>query len=145
MADIPLFTHFTAATELLVTAAVAWFFYHALRHQDYRFGVITSALVYETAFNISYMVLRIIQHNTAVDHPTWITSFVAAHGTLSLVMFLGLIGYVAWAFVRVRRGDPHPMGASPRLAAAFLVFWGLSILSGELIYVFQLTGVMHSH
>ncbi|MBI2078785.1 MAG: hypothetical protein HYT80_10525 [Euryarchaeota archaeon] len=138
MTTPPLFSTFSALTELAVTAAVFWFFYHALGRASYRWGVITVAIVYETLFNITYMVLRLVTHEEGVthDHPIWVTWFVGVHGALSLLMFVGLIAFVAWAHRAVRRGEAHPVGAHPRTTWAFLGVWTLSILSGEAIYAF---------
>ena len=140
----PLFSTFSAATELVVTAAVFWFFFQAMRRASYRWGVITVAIVYETIFNITYMVSRLVTHEEGVthEHAAWVTWFVGVHGALSLLMFVGLIGYVAWAYRRVRAGDPHPITSHPRLAWTFLVLWTLSILSGEAIYAFYWAGVI---
>lgn len=142
----PAFSTLSAITELFVTAAVVWFFHQAMRHQRYRFAVMTIALVYETLFNITYMVSRLFEHEEGVTHThdAWVTWFVAIHGTLSLAMFIGLIWLVVWTGIRYRRGDPHPLGGRGRLVATFLWLWGASILSGELIYIFQWTGIINT-
>lgn len=138
----PLFSTFSAVTELLVTAAVVWFFYNALKKADYRWGVITAALIYETLFNITYMVSRLALHtsSTDVERPGWYIGFVAFHGTLSLVMFLGLIALVVWAYERRKQGMEDPLGAHRKLSWTFLVLWFVSIGTGELIYIMQWTG-----
>lgn len=146
MAIPPAFSTLSAATELLVTAAVVWFFYRAFTAQDYRWGLITVAIAYETLFNITYMVMRLFQHEEGVthQHAAWVSWFLGVHGALSLVMFIGLIAFVVWMWRRHRAGDPDPLGGRRRLAYAFLWLWGLSILSGEAIYLFYWTDVIHS-
>lgn len=136
----------SAVTELFVTAAVFYFFYQALRHANYRWGLMTVAIVYETLFNITYMVSRLIVHEEGAthQHPGWVTGFVAFHGSLSLVMFLGLIGFVVWAWRRVRAGEPDPIGARRSLSYGFLVLWTISILTGEAIYLMYWTGVIEA-
>lgn len=136
MAVPPPFSTLSAATELLVTAAVAWFFYQAFRRQSYRFGIMTAALVYETVFNIAYMVSRLSAHEGTESEPRpgWYIGFIAFHGLLSLVMFVGLVALVIWAYMERRAGEAHPLGRHPRFSAVFLALWGVSILSGELIY-----------
>jgi putative flippase GtrA len=140
----PLYSTFSAVTELFVTAAVFWFFYRALGHGDYRFGLITAAIVYETLFNISYMVRRLFTHQEGVTHThePWVTWFVAVHGTLSLAMFIGLVWLVVWAWRRTRAGDLHPLAGRRGLAYTFIGLWTASILSGEAIYLFYWTGVI---
>jgi hypothetical protein len=132
----PTFSTFSAATELVVTAVVVWFFYRALRFGDYRFGLMSAALVYETAFNITYMVSRIFLHEEGVTHvhEPWVTWFVAFHGSLSLGMFIGLIWITAWGYRSLRRGNPNPLLARKKLSITFLVLWGVSVTTGEMIY-----------
>lgn len=142
----PPFSTLSAVTELFVSAAVFYFFYQALRHVNYRWGLITVAIVYETLFNITYMVSRLFEHEEGVTHhhPGWVTGFVAFHGTLSLLMFLGLIGFVVWAWRRVRAGDADPIGNWRRLSYGFLVLWTISILTGEAIYLMYWTDVIQA-
>ena len=134
----PAFSTVSALTELLVTAAVYWFFWRALKFQDYRWGMIAVAIAYETLFNITYMVSRLFTHEEGVthQHDPWVTWFVALHGTLSLGMFIGLVWYVVAARRAFTRGVSDPIGLRPRLAAWFLVLWTISVASGEAIYAF---------
>ncbi len=138
MASPPLYSTFSAITELLVTGVVFWFFYQALRHANYRWGIMAAALAYETLFNITYMVSRLFTHEEGVthEHASWVTWYIAAHGTLSLVMFIALVWFVIWAWRRTRKGDLDPIGAHRNWAYTFLVLWTISILSGEAIYAF---------
>lgn len=133
----PTFSTFSALTELLVTAAVLWFFLRALKFADYRFGIMSVALVYETAFNIVYMVSRLFVHEEGVTHThaPWVTWFVAFHGTLSLVMFIGLIWIVVWSYRRTRRGEPNPLLRRRTMSRVFLAAWTVSVATGEVIYV----------
>jgi hypothetical protein len=133
-----LFSTLSAITELVVTAAVVYFFWRALKHQNYRWPIITAALVYETQFNITYMVSRFGAH-TESENAAWYTLFVIFHGTLSLIMFLGLIGFVLWARSAYKAGDPHPLGRVHGLTYTFLALWGVSIVSGEILYILQFT------
>jgi uncharacterized membrane protein YozB (DUF420 family) len=132
----PLFSTFSALTELFVTAVVLWFFYKALKFADYRFGIMGTALLYETAFNIVYMVSRLFVHEEGVTHThaPWVSWFVGFHGALSLLMFIGLIWIVVWSYRRVRRGDANPLLARRRLSRSFLALWIVSVVTGEIIY-----------
>lgn len=144
VATPPAFSSLSAATELLVSAAVYWFFFRALRFGDHRWGLILVAIAYETLFNITYMVSRLVVHQEGRthEHPAWVTGFVVVHGLLSLVMFLGLIAYVAWGRRAWNSGAPNPFGAHRRLSVQFLVWWTLSVASGEAIYLFYWLGVI---
>ena len=144
MPNPPLFSTISAVTELLVTAAVYWFFWRGMKFADYRWGIITVAIVYETLFNVTYMVSRVFTHEEGVTHvhDPWVTWFVAAHGTLSLVMFIGLIWYVVWVRRRVKAGAPNPLLEHRRLSQVFLVLWTLSVASGEAIYAMYFTGTI---
>ena len=140
----PLFSTFSAITELFVTVAVGWFFWRAFAAKDYRWGVITVAIVYETLFNITYMVRRTFEHEEGVTHThdAWVTWFVGIHGALSLLMFLGLIGFVVWLYRQTRAGNPDPVSRVRGLSYAFLALWSISVLTGEAIYLFYWTGVV---
>lgn len=144
VANPPLFSTFSALTELVVSLAVYWFFWRGMRFADYRWGLIAVAIAYETLFNITYMVSRLFTHDEGVthEHPGWVTAFVAAHGLLSLVMFAGLIGYVIWARRRFVAGLANPLAARRRLSQAFLALWTLSVASGEAIYAMYFTGTI---
>ena len=132
----PIFSTFSAATEVLVTVVVLWFFYRALRFGDYRFGIMLGALIYETAFNITYMVSRLFVHEEGVTHvhEPWVTWFVAFHGSLSLLMFIGLIWIVAWSYRRIRAGEANPLLRRKRLSQTFIALWLVSVTTGEIIY-----------
>lgn len=144
MAVPPAFSTFSAITELVVTVAVFWFFRQAMTRASYRWGVITVALVYETLFNITYMVSRLVttDQGGAQEYPAWVIWFLGIHGTLSLVMFIGLIAYVVWARRSVKGGVRDPIGENPREAWTFLGLWSLSVLSGEAIYAFYWAGII---
>lgn len=143
VAAVPPFSHFTAASELFVTAAVFYFFFMAMRRNDYRWGLVTITIAFETLVNITYMASRLTQHTTSgVDHPAWVTALLAGHGVLALAMFLGLVAYVVVAFRKVRVERDNLLARRKGMSYAFLVLWGLSVLSGELIYILQLSGAM---
>lgn len=137
MATPPPLSSLSAATEVLVTVAVLWFLHRAYRYSDHRWGVIWTAIAYETAFNISYMTWRLFAHEEGVthDHPAWVTWYVGTHGSLSLLMFIGLVSYVVWIRRSVSAGMPNPIARRPGLAVSFVILWMLSVLSGQGIYV----------
>jgi uncharacterized membrane protein YozB (DUF420 family) len=84
------------------------------------------------------MVSRFGAH-TETERPTWYVLFLIFHGTLSLIMFLGLIGFVLWARSAYKAGDPHPLGRVHGLTYTFIALWFVSIVSGEVVYILQFT------
>ncbi len=135
-------SHFSAATELLVTAGVFYFFWRAIRFDDFRWPLIWITIGYETLFNITYMAVRLARHDPAPDYPGWATLLLAGHGTLSLIMFLGLIAFVMVAFRQRHVGDLNVFRDHGSFTLLFIVLWTTSIVSGELIYALQLTDVI---
>ena len=143
MADVPAFSTFSAISELFVSAAVFYFFYQAIRRDNYRWGLLTITIAFETLVNITYMASRLSQHaDSGVERPAWITALLAAHGILSLVMFLGLIVLVLVAFRRHKVEGDNFLRAQRPLSYAFLLLWTASVLSGELLYALQLGGAL---
>lgn len=136
----PLYSTFSAITELIITAAVVWFFWSAIKHGKYRWGIIAGALFYETMFNITYMTARFFgDHGPSADYAAWYSAFLAFHGILSLLMFIALVTFVIWAFDQTGKDRANPIGERPKLAIMFLALWGISILTGEIIYALQWT------
>lgn len=136
------FSHFSAASELFVTAGVFYFFYQAVRHDRFRWGFIAILLAFETLVNITYMSSRIVQSGPTSDRPAWATWLLAGHGTLSLLMFLGLIAFVMLAFRHARVEKENYFRERMAPTWVFLALWTVSVLSGEALYVLQLTGAM---
>lgn len=143
MASVPAFSTFSAISELFVTAAVFYFFSMALRRNDFRWALIGITIAFETLFNITYMASRLGQSAQAnLPQPAWVVALLAGHGTLSLAMFLGLIAFILIAYRRHRVEGINLFATRRRLTYAFLALWTLSVLSGELIYVLQLSGTL---
>ena len=68
---------------------------------------------------------------TSTPHP--LAPFMAAHGILSLLVFLLLVAYSYLAFVADRRGR-HFFHDHPGIAWSFLGLWVLSVGSGWALY-----------
>jgi hypothetical protein len=134
------FSHFSAVSELFVTAGVFYFFWQAVKHGNYRWSLIAIVITFETVFNITYMAARMAQAAPATERPGWATALMAGHGTLSLLMFLGLIAFVLLGYRAARVENANLFRSHIGLTWTFVVLWSLSILSGEALYVLQLTG-----
>lgn len=136
------FSHFSAVSELFVTAAVFYFFRRAVRWDDYRWTFIWIVIAFETLVNITYMVARLASSSPKSDHPALVTWLLAGHGTLSLFMFIGLIAFVMLAFRAAKVEKANLFRANPVATWTFVALWTLSVLTGEALYVLQLTGVL---
>jgi len=137
------FSHFSAASELFVTAGVFYFFWQAMVRERFRWSFIAIVIAFETLVNITYMTSRLSQHETPADYPAWQTALLAGHGILSLAMFLGLVAFVFLAFRRHHVEKANYFLDHRALTWGFLALWVLSVASGEAIYAFQWTGTMH--
>lgn len=133
--DIPLYSTFSATSELLVTAAVFYVVWKALKHNDFRRGLLVSVLVFEAAVNISYMAYRMLAPSSTLhDAPHWLISTAALHGILSLAMFLFLIFVTVLAWRDNERGHNF-FRENPTATWGFVGLWTASILSGEFLFV----------
>jgi hypothetical protein len=131
------FSHFSAVSELGVTAAVFYVLWRAWRHDDVRTGLLAVVLAFEVFVNVAYMVWRIAIPTVHLQTlPSWL---LAGHGILSLLMLAGLIAFAVEAG-RLRRQKRNLVREHPGQAVGFAVLWGISVASGEVIYAMQLMG-----
>jgi uncharacterized membrane protein YozB (DUF420 family) len=139
MDAIPWFSTFTASTELAVTAAVFYVFHRAIEHGEFAGRVLGAAIAYEVLFNISYMTSRLFTHDHGTHHADWMVATLAGHGALSLAMFVGLLvfSFLAW---RGHRQGRNVFAEHQRWTAAFAGLWMVSLLSGEIVFLFEYVG-----
>jgi hypothetical protein len=131
----PPYSIFSASSELLVTAAVAYVVWRGWRHGDFRRGLLVCVLAFEALANISYMAYRLAVPSQGLqDAPAWIGGVAALHGILSLGMFLFLGFIAAMAWRDAERGENF-FAESPGTVLLFSVLWGISIVSGEFLFV----------
>lgn len=132
---IPPYSTFSATSELLVTAAVYYVVWKAYAHGDLRKGMLVTVLAFEAVVNISYMAYRFAVPNQALSGaPGWLTSVAVLHGILSLAMFIGLVFLAALAWRDDRTGGNFFREQAP-VTWSFVGLWGVSVASGELLYV----------
>ena len=135
MSTIPAYSIFSAASELLVTAAVFYVVWRAWHRDDFRRGLLVCVLAFEAAVNISYMAVRMLAPSSTLhDTPNWLVTTAALHGILSLVMFLFLIFITIMAWRDNERGENF-FRESPGTTWAFTGLWMISIVSGEFLFV----------
>lgn len=129
-----LFSTFSAVTELFVTAAVYTFLWQAWRHDRFRTPLLVFGLSYEILVNVAYMTFRLVSPAEGVEYSPAMSSFLAFHGILSLVMLLGLIG-LSIAAIRANGRGENLLREHTGLTATFAGLWFVSIATGEVIYV----------
>jgi hypothetical protein len=135
MAAIPAYSIFSAASELLVTAAVFYVLWRAYARGDFRRGLLAVVLCFEALVNISYMAYRLaVPARAAVALPDWLTATAALHGLLSLAMFLALLFFAALAWRDDARGENF-FRDHKGTTWAFAGLWALSVASGEFLFV----------
>ncbi|PIP60246.1 hypothetical protein COX00_04275 [Candidatus Uhrbacteria bacterium CG22_combo_CG10-13_8_21_14_all_47_17] len=132
--NAPLFSTFTLFTEILVTLAVLYAFYSGYARNRFPSLLVGITLLYETLFNISYMVFRSATHGSIADDTAFEIGLAAFHGILSLVMFVGLFVFMIVAWRHYRKGINY-FRAHRALTGTFIVLWLLVVLSGLLFYV----------
>lgn len=133
----PLYSTITLFLELLISAAVYYTIYKGFKHNKFSTKIAFSALIYETLFNITYMVSRVpAQVKVHKAQPLFVILFAIIHGTLSLIMFIALIVFfvIAW---RKYKKEINFFKDHKIMTWLFLTFWTLSIVSGVLFYVLE--------
>lgn len=129
------FSTFAAFSELVVTAIVLQVIISNMRGEPLRWKLLFGTLAYELLVNITYMVERTVVVTT--NHPdplgNWVGILGAVHGILSLIMFVGLVVISMMAF-RASRKNVAFFQNYKGLTLFFVVFWLISIISGEVLY-----------
>lgn len=137
---IPAFSLFVAVGELFVTAAIVTVVWRNLRRRSFPLPLFVAVSVFEGVVNMAYMILktRAAEAATAVPvavatvSPTMRVGF-AAHGALSVLAYVAfvILGVVAY---RQQKSGRFFFAEHPRMTAAFLTAWAISIVSGEAIF-----------
>ncbi|HYK08667.1 MAG TPA: hypothetical protein VEW42_04180 [Candidatus Eisenbacteria bacterium] len=133
----PLYSTITLLAELGISAIIYYTLYQGYTHNKFPTLLAGFALLYETIFNISYMVSRVPTHAKAlhVDYPI-IIALAIVHGVLSLIMFIALIIFFIIAWTRYKK-DVNYFQNHKVLTMVFLFFWTFSIVSGVLFYFLE--------
>lgn len=131
--NLPAFSTFSAIAELFVTAGVFYVVLTNYRGRPFAWKLAAAVIVFEFSVNMMYMIFRM--RETSGSHGSAPYGlFMAAHGMLSLVVFvlfvvLSYLAYAAW------KRDRFFFRAHPALTWTFLALWMLSVGSGEVLYV----------
>lgn len=133
----PLYSTITLFTELIISGCIYYVLYHGYKHTIFKTKIAAFALLYETLFNISYMVSQVPEHQKAARVESgFIIALAITHGILSLAMFLSLIIFFIFAW-RGYKKKINFFATHKMLTTLFLIFWTFSILSGIIFYIVE--------
>lgn len=136
--NAPTFSTFSAIAEIFVTAGV---FYVVLRNyaqKGFAWQLAIALIIFEFSVNMMYMIFRMREvsagHESGSGASPTMAAFMAAHGMLSLLVFVLLVIFAYLAFVAWKRGR-HFFHDHPVVTWSFLGLWILSVGSGETLYL----------
>jgi len=133
---VPLWSTITLCTEIVITAIVLYVFYSGYEKNKFPHILAGIALAYEIIFNISYMTYRAVSHVAAetveVDTPLQ-TGLAIFHGSLSLIMFLGLVVFFVLAWQQYGKGVNY-FRQYRTLTIIFIGLWLIAVISGIVFY-----------
>ncbi len=136
----PLYSTVSLIAEMFVSSAIFTVIYRGYKRNVFLRRLALLALSYEVLFNISYMAYRALTHDEGAKADSKFEIGLAIfHGTLSLVMFVTLVVFMAVAWKRYAKGINY-FRICAKTTATFLVLWTLSVLSGVLFYFVEYLG-----
>ena len=132
------FSTFTAISELFVTTGDFYIIYTNLRGQPFPWKLALGVALFEFSVNMLYMISRMSRMPAANPaEPNPLAPLYALHGSLSLLVFIAFVVMTSLAYVDYRKGRFY--FREHRVATAvFVVFWLVSVGSGEAIYFLNL-------
>jgi len=135
--NAPLLSIFTLIAEFCVTGIVFYVIWKAVAEVKFNKKLGFGVLLYETIFNISYMVMRSLDH--ANENPQTVEKsgenvLGMFHGIFSLLMFLTLVVFFVVAERHYAKGENFFVHHH-RMTRLFLSAWGVSVLSGAFLFV----------
>ncbi len=133
--SIPTFSIFSAISEVFVTIGVLYAITTTLRNRPFPKALLGGVLIFELCVNVVYMATRASAADKGHELSAGMKLFFAAHGTLSLLMFLflGVVYLLSLADEANKRENwfrRHRMGSY-----VLIFFWMVSVISGEAIFV----------
>lgn len=133
----PIYSTVALFAEFVISAIIYYTIYLGYKRNIFHVKLVTLTLLYETIFNISYMISRVSPDTKIgkVESP-FVIGLAITHGILSLIMFISLIVFFIAAWKKYSKGINY-FKEHKALAIFFLIFWTLAILSGALFYFMQ--------
>ena len=140
---IPAFSLFSAVSELFVTAGVLFVVRRNWTRRPFPFALFIGVALFEGLINVMYMAKRAADASAATQAAAHALSTgmkigFAVHGLLSLLAYLVFVVLGVFAH-QERQQNPARwfFRERPALTWAFLVFWAISIGSGEVLFVLR--------
>lgn len=134
--DAPLYSTLTLFAELIISTIIYYTLYQGYKHNRFPTKLAACALVYEIAFNISYMVSQVPHRAKAAKfESSYVVLLAIVHGILSLLMFITLVIFFILAYKNYRTGKNY-FHIHKKFTWTFLAFWTFSIVSGVALYLF---------
>lgn len=134
--EAPFFSTFSAIAEIFVTIAVFYVVLTNYAQKGFPWKLATGVIIFEFSINMMYMIFRMREtaaaHDPATPNP--LAPFMAAHGILSLVVFILFVVYSYLAYVSWKRGK-HFFFEHKGITWSYLGMWMLSVGSGEALYI----------
>ena len=133
--DAPTFSTFSAIAEIFVTIGVMYVIFRSYRQIGFASKVAALVIVFEFSVNMMYMISRM--RDASGGHEAVSSSmalFMAAHGILSLIVFVLFVVYSYLAHVAWKRGK-HFFHEHKGITWSYVFLWMLSVGSGEALYV----------
>ncbi len=126
------FSTFTAVAELFVTAAVFYVVYTNWNRRPFPARLAFGVAAFEFFVNMLYMIFR-MQQGPTEGLSSGMIALYAIHGSLSLLVFIAYVTLACLAYFDSRKGKFY-FREHPIQAGLFVVFWILSVGSGEVLY-----------
>lgn len=130
----PLWSTFSAVAEVFVTAGVLYVIIKNYRQQGFAVRLAALVIAFEFSVNMMYMIFRMREssaQHAEVANP--LAPFLAAHGILSLLVFVLFVVFSYLAYVAFKRGR-HFFHDHAGITWMFLGLWMISVGSGEVLY-----------
>jgi len=138
---IPAFSLFSAISELFVTAGVLFVVFRNWSRRPFPFALFIGVALFEGLINVMYMAKRASDASVATAAAanalsTGMKIGFAVHGLLSLLAYLVFVVLGVFAHQEQQR-QRWFFREHPALTWTFLVFWTISIGSGEVLFVLR--------
>jgi len=134
---IPVFSIFSAVSELFVTAGVVYIIRRNWTRRTFSLAVLLVVALFEACVNVAYMSRRAAQAAApSPDLSQGMKIAFAAHGMLSLLAYIAFVILGVLAYQEQRKGR-FLFRESPAITWVFLIGWTISVGSGEALFALR--------
>lgn len=132
--EIPLFSWFSAISEMFVTLGVLYGIITCLRGNPLPKKLLGAVLIFEFTINVVYMAKMAGKADSSSELSAAMKAFFAAHGILSLLMFIAIAATYLLALADEMKGRPNWFYRNKVWSYVLIFFWILSVGSGEVMF-----------